>query len=108
MTRAENAAHWRNVVSELEASGLSGADFCRQRNLNLAQVYRWRRHFSNATPRADNHTGFLELVAPGAVPTGSSSGISIEISGGISIRLACGFDAATLRAVLLAVRATAT
>lgn len=103
MTRAENVEHWRGVVSELKNSGLSGAAFCRQRGLNLKQMCRWKRRFSTDEDAGRDDAGFMELITPDA-PHSTSSGISIEIKGGICIRLARGFDVATLRAVLLAVR----
>ena len=110
MTRAENAEHWRGVVTEQKNSGLSVAAFCRERSLKMAQVLRWRRHFAAKDAGTGDGTGgmagFVELVRQDATAA-SPSGISIQVGDRISIRLARGFDPATLKAVLSAVREVA-
>ena len=113
MTREEQAAHWRGVMGELQASGMSVAAFCRERNLKTPQVLRWRRHFADeaatsAGGAVGDVPGFVELVqqAAGAVAP-PSCGISIQVGERISIRIARGFDPVALKAVLSAVREVA-
>lgn len=113
MTREEQATHWRGVVAEQQGSGLSVAAFCRDRNLRTPQVLRWRRHFAEeAATGADGAgvgaPGFVELVQQAAGPAAPPScGISIQVGDRISIRIARGFDAAALKAVLSVVREVA-
>ncbi|MBW2008690.1 MAG: transposase [Deltaproteobacteria bacterium] len=45
MTREERSEHWRRIIEQQEASGLSGAAFCREHHINLHAFYRWRRRF---------------------------------------------------------------
>ena len=37
------AEHWRGVIDQLDASGLSVADFCAAEGVPAPSVYHWRR-----------------------------------------------------------------
>lgn len=43
--------HWRGVVSEWRASGLSVREFCSQRQLREANFYAWRRELQQRDAR---------------------------------------------------------
>ncbi len=47
MNNKERASHWLNQVAQWRASGLSGAQFCKDHELNLKHFYYWSRKHSN-------------------------------------------------------------
>lgn len=102
MTRAEKAEHWKSLLQEQSASGLSGADFCRERKLEIKRFYWWKRRLGKSGPERAPRRGFVELRT-GIWPLGLGSGVSIHLDGRTSIRVERGFDPATLKAVLAAV-----
>ena len=77
--------YWRmteasEVVTRLEASGLSVREFARQEGLNVQRLYRWRRALAGGEmPRAPR---FLEVV-PGA----SSSVVEVVLLSGAVLRV---------------------
>ena len=88
---------WRHWIGEWRASGLSPRAFCERRGLTVASFYAWRR----ALQRRDAEKATfvpVQLVA-GAVPTQTST-LEVVLTDGRTVRVAPGFDAATLRQVL--------
>jgi len=43
MTREERLTYWQGIIDEYRSSGLSGAAFCREHNINAGRFYHWRR-----------------------------------------------------------------
>lgn len=96
MTREEHRTYWKTLVDEQAQSGLPASIFCREHNLKVSQLYRWRRKFQNLTPvRSSN--GFIQLI-----PTmkGSGSGIRVRLFDDLCIEVDRGFDPFTLRAAV--------
>ncbi len=93
MTVKERRDHWRALVEKHAQSGLSGAAFCKEENLNTLQFYNWRRRIR----RESVTSGFVRLV-----PTANTSqtGIRINLDHRISIEVERGFDALTLREII--------
>ena len=93
MTREERTWHWHKIIDQQEASGLSGAGFCREHNICLARFYHWRRRL-----KQDSCGGFLELRsdAPISSPVLRTAGVLIHLNSALSIELAPGFDSTTL------------
>jgi hypothetical protein len=97
MTKEERSTYWQNLVSKQIDSGLTGAAFCREHQINPGRFYHWRRLYQNEEPR-DRHLGaFLELVP---YEKKSSAGIHIRLGNGLSIEVERDFDPATLRATI--------
>ena len=91
---------WRRWIGDWQASGLSGRAFCEQRGLTVARFYAWRRVLQR---RAAEKAAFVPVqVVTDAVPT-QASALEVVLTDGRTVRVAPGFDAATLRQ-LLAVR----
>ena len=66
MNNKERAAHWQKNINQWQGSGLSGAQFCKQHELDLSQFYYWK---SKSTTRASKPaldqkppTGFATVV----------------------------------------------
>jgi hypothetical protein len=95
MTGVERVSYWRNVFEQQKASGLSTVAFCRERNIKLAQLYRWCRRFREEDSASAG--GFVELVE---VSAQAHSGVRIRLDGRIIIDLERGFDPVTLRLVI--------
>jgi len=45
---AELREEWTGIVEQWSDSGLSGAEFCRRRELSVARFYSWRRRLGTA------------------------------------------------------------
>ena|ERR1700674_1344169 len=90
--------HWRQRLRDWQASGLSVRAFCARRGLNQPSFYAWRRELQrrdSAKPlfvpvrlRAD------DLSAP------VTHALEVLLASGRRLRVAPGFDAATLRQLL--------
>lgn len=95
MTRAERSAHWRTIIENQAASGMSIAGYCRDAQIRPSYFYTWRRRLTEQRPSAG---GFLELI-PGRL-TEAASGIRIHLGAQLSIEVERRFDPLTLRAVI--------
>lgn len=102
--------YWGGILAEYASSGLKPAEFCRRNHLAVKSFYKWRIRLSGELPedrRSDVSGLELAPVIPPPVPSvsglpchqGKDSGISVE-TGGMTLRLSTGFDAATFRRVL--------
>jgi hypothetical protein len=88
---------WQRWISEWQTSGLSVRDFCQRRGLTVASFYAWRRVLQR---RAAEKAAFVPVqVVADAVPT-QASALELVLTDGRTVRVAPGFDAATLRQLL--------
>jgi len=88
---------WRRWIGEWQGSGLSVRAFCARHGLATASFYNWRRVLQR---RAADEPAFLPVrVVADAVPT-QASALEVVLSDGRAVRIAPGFDAATLRRLL--------
>jgi hypothetical protein len=88
---------WRRWIGEWQASGLSVRAFCQRRRLTVARFYAWRRVLER---RAAEKAAFVPLqIVADAVPT-QASALEVVLTDGRTVRVAPGFDAATLRQLL--------
>lgn len=107
-TRARNRARWRKHLAAQADSGLSVGVYCRQYGLNPKCFYRWRRIFA----QGEAATGATRLPGGAAQPLFAEvrvsgvglagSGVEVCLAGGRVVRVAPGFDAATLCRVVSA------
>jgi transposase-like protein len=101
MTKQQRTTYWQDLVNEHSRSGLSVTSFCQDHQINPQRFYLWRQRFQ-AQAQTPMTGAFLELV-----PSSRSgeSGIRLRLDPGLSIELDRGFDPATLKQVLAALRA---
>ena len=93
----EKERRWRRWVGEWQASGLSARAFGQRRGLTVASFYAWRRVLQR---RAAERAAFVPVqVVADAVPAHSSA-LEVLLVDGRTVRVAPGFDAATLRRLL--------
>ena len=92
---------WQRRIDQWRASGLSVRDFCARYRLPTPTFYAWRRRLQR---RAAERTPFLpvQVVADTAPP--QPSPLAVVLAGGAVVRVWAGFDPATLRHLLAALR----
>jgi hypothetical protein len=91
------AQQWRLWINEWQRSGLSVQAFCARRGLATPSFYAWRRTLEQ---RVAAQAVFVPVqVVADAVPP-QASALEVVLTEGRTVRVAPGFDAATLRQLL--------
>ena len=88
---------WRRWIGEWRASGLSVRAFCDRRGLALPSFYAWRRTLERPAAGVPAFVP-VQVVADG-VPA-QAGALEVVLRDGRAVRVAPGFDAATLRRLL--------
>ena len=88
---------WRRWIGEWRASGLSVRAFCDRRGLALPSFYAWRRTLER---RAAEVPAFVPVQVVADAAPAQASALEVVLVDGLTVRVAPGFDAATLRRVL--------
>lgn len=78
MSREELRRHWRLKVEEFETSGQNASRFCREKDLNYAQLLRWRKKFSR-TEIAIESTPFFEELSSSPRLALASGNLELEV-----------------------------
>jgi len=94
-TQQERRDFWRQLVQRQEQSGLSVRAFCQQHRANEHSFYQWRKRFS--AQRLPVKFALVETSRSACTKTGT---LELILASGERLRIAPGFDAPTLRAVL--------
>jgi transposase-like protein len=91
---------WRRWIAQWRSSGLSVAAFCARHGLASASFYAWRRTLQcrDAPPAPFVPVRLAEDAAAPASP------LEVVLPAGCVVRVAPGFDAATLRQLLAVLR----
>jgi hypothetical protein len=100
MTKPERSAYWRSLISKQIDSGLTGAAFCREHQIDRDRFYHWRRRLKNAESGNSHLGAFVELVP---YEKKSSAGVHIRLGNGLYIEVERGFDPVTLRSAIQAI-----
>lgn len=107
---SSTAARWREILEAFRDSGMSQADFCRERGLSL-HTLRKRLYGSRGPATAAAPVEFVPVVAPTtggpAPPPRREDPIVLILEGGRRVAVAPGFDADTLRRLVEAVEGLA-
>ena len=90
---------WRQRIAQWQHSGLSVAAFCARHDLATPSFYAWRRTLQ----RRDNHQAAFVPVRR-AHDAATARALEVVFADGRIVRVAPGFDAATLRQVLAVLR----
>jgi hypothetical protein len=112
--KAQRRAHWRAVVAEATASGLSIRQFCERNHINESHFYHWRRRLE-LEDRAEVRKGSaakaearfaLVRTEPGNGSAHAGPGdMELVLDRGWLLRIRRGVEEATLRSVLAALAA---
>jgi hypothetical protein len=90
--------HWREHIRDWQASGLCVRVFCVRRGLSQPSFYAWRRELQR---RDSEKPPFVPIrLRVDEPPTPFSHALEVLVAGGRRLRVAPGFDAATLRQLL--------
>jgi hypothetical protein len=73
---------WRSVINRFETSGLSTRAFCRQEEVTLSSLMRWRRKLVSA----DAESRFVDVTPPVARTTPGWA-IEVELPNGCVVRI---------------------
>lgn len=101
MSDQRTATAWFELIDSWDASGLSGAAWCREHGIVYHQFLYWKgrrsvcRAVDNGLAEAPVHTSFCEVVADKA--------LTAEI-GGVRFELERGFDPVVFREAVAALR----
>ena len=93
---------WRGLVEEQKRSGQSVAAFCREHGISAPQLFAWKKRLSQAAMQQ-----FVPVQVVDAAQRQSGCAIKVRLSGGHSIIVEPGFDAAHLCAVVAALETRA-
>ena len=119
-------SYWRKVLDDHRSSGMSIAEFCRQRELNQASFYDWRKKLASIETEkvsvtvdsgnvvsASRSTAapvpsplFVSLPVAGSdsrSSLASRASFEVELPNGIRVRVPSPFDASELTSLLQAV-----
>src|SRR6516162_8737775 len=88
---------WRQWITEWRASGLSVRAFCARRGLATPSFYHWRRVLER---RAAEKATFVPVQVQAEAVPAQPSALEVVLAGGWTVRVAPGFDTATLRQLL--------
>lgn len=96
--RRRSRTEAEQLVAAYEASELSCIEFCRQQELSLATLARYRKRQRQAQGEAATGNRWLavEVSDVRAVGSGITSGLAIALPGGRRIEVGREFDAPTL------------
>lgn len=88
-------------MAEYETSGLSRVEFCRQHQLSLSTLARYRKRPGQTDAGAECRWLPVEVAGSGARPGGpASSGLAVALASGRRIEIGRVFDARTLTQLL--------
>jgi hypothetical protein len=92
--------HWRRCIQQWRHSGLSVREFCARHRLSLARFYAWRRTLAQRDQQREQATRFLPVQVVDEDTPAHAACFELLLSGARILRIAPGFDAATLRQLL--------
>jgi transposase len=85
---------WRRRIAQWRASGLSVRAFCDRHGLATPSFYAWRRVLER---RAAEKAALVAVQVVTDAPPAPASALEVVLADGRAVRVAPGFDAATLR-----------
>src|SRR3954454_18431178 len=106
-TTGDREKFWREHLRQQQVSGQGVRAFCEGAGLSVPSFYWWRREVRvrDARRGGSRRPQFVPVQITAMQPTGTAVGIEVVLTGGRSIRVASGFDAEHLRAVVAALEA---
>jgi transposase-like protein len=92
---------WRKTLADFEASGLSIRGFCRAHDLHESAFYFWRRELTRRDRRSAKRTASSKpMFVP--IRVVASQPLEVVLRSGHVVRVAAGFEASHLQAVVAA------
>ena len=96
--RHRNRAEADQLAAEYEASGVTQAEFCRQKDLPLKTLARYVTRYRKQSARGnESHQAQRFVAVEVAAARSGGSELTVVLRGGRRIEVKSGFDAGTLR-----------
>ena len=105
----EREQHWRGLVRDQKASGLSISAFCRERKVLAASFFNWRRRLADrdrpvelkaVNQHKDTAAKFVSLELPPSPPAATRIGCEVVLPNGCRLIVPTGCDAGWFREIL--------
>jgi hypothetical protein len=103
--RHRSRAEADRLAAEYEASGLSQADFCQQRDLALKTLARYVARYRKQSARSGEQLTSQRFVAVEVTGPRGGGELTVLLTGGLRIEVKRGFDTLTLRQLVAALGA---
>jgi hypothetical protein len=88
--------HWREVLSQWTASGLSGREFCKREGIEESSFFHWKRELRlRDQRRRGDAVKFVSLQLPKSIGF-----FDVTVLGGRSVRVPADFDPVALTRLL--------
>ena len=98
---AEKERQWRRWIAQWQTSGSSVTAFCARHGLSPASFYAWRKTLRR---RDAERTAFVPVHVVADLAAAPARPLEVVLADGRVVRVAPGFDAATLRQLLAVLR----
>ena len=83
------------MIQKWRESGQNKAAFCRAREIPVWKLHYWFRQLERRQQAGESPAGFVEVAEDGG------TGLRLRLPNGVAVEIDQGFDAQTLRRVLL-------
>ena len=94
----EKEKFWRELLAQRQRnSGQSVRAFCKEAGVTEGRFYYWQHELRVREAEQAQPPGFTEVIRRAPCATSTSSGVSLELTGGQKILLARDFDVAVFR-----------
>ena len=103
--RHRSRAEADQIAAEYEASGLSQAEFCQQRDVPLKTLARYLARYRKQWARSSEQSKPQRFVAVEVAGPRTAGELTVLLSGGLRIEVKRGFDTLTLRQLVAALEA---
>ena len=78
---------WAERIERFEHAGQTVADFCADEGVSPASFYQWRRRLRSEVTATETTARFVPVQLPSASPEETTTVMSIELPGGVRVRL---------------------
>jgi hypothetical protein len=92
--------YWRRWIQQWRHSNLTVPEFCERHHLALPRFYAWRRTLEQRDHQRERSAPFLPVHVVADDAPAAAAFFELVLSGDRILRIAPGFDAATLRQLL--------
>jgi len=103
--RHRSRAEADQLAAEYEASGLSQAEFCQERDVALKTLARYLARFRKQSAQSGDQATSQRFVAVEVADSRRRSELTVLLSSGLRVEVKRGFDTLTLRQLVAALEA---
>jgi transposase-like protein len=78
---------WVERIERFEHAGQTVADFCADEGVSPASFYQWRRRIRSEITPTETTARFVPVQLPSASPEETTTVMSVELPGGVRVRI---------------------